>query len=374
MRAALAAGLLLLATACGAAGGGLGGSTAAVVNGEEISMGLLEEVVGNQLEAAGSPQGTDRTTAVEQGQRQALSLLIQATIVRQAAAERDISVTDEEIQAAFDQQAAFQEGGAEELTQRVSQIGFTDELAHDVLFRSIALQGKLEEAAGADIEISEEELRATYEQRREQYVDVPAVRHILVDSEAEAREIIELLESGEAEFAELAQQRSTDSGSADLGGDLGAAPASRYVEPFAEAVREAEVGQVVGPVETQFGFHVIEVTQRETRSFEEVRDSLREELVNQRRQGVLQELATTLFTEAEVEVNSRLGRWDAQNASVVAGDPLVPSSQSTGGAVPPGQIAPPGGGQQAPPGQGQQAPPGQGQQQPPPSPAATPGS
>lgn len=88
-------------------------------------------------------------------------------------------------------------------------------------------------------------------------------RHILVGTQAEATEILAALEAGES-FAMLAQTLSTDS-SAPNGGELDWAPISRYVKEFADAVRDAEIGAYVGPISTQFGYHVVQVRAREDR-------------------------------------------------------------------------------------------------------------
>jgi len=97
-------------------------------------------------------------------------------------------------------------------------------------------------------------------------------RHILIrapEGDAEARrqarqEALELkrqLEQG-ADFATLAREHSDDPGSARRGGDLGWFGRGRMVEPFEEAAFSAPIGRVVGPVETRFGYHLIEVTGR----------------------------------------------------------------------------------------------------------------
>jgi peptidyl-prolyl cis-trans isomerase C len=85
------------------------------------------------------------------------------------------------------------------------------------------------------------------------------VRHILVETEAKAQAIIDELESG-GDFAELASTRSTDPGSAALGGDLGYFTRGQMVLPFEEAAFAIAVGEFGHtPVETQYGWHVIKV-------------------------------------------------------------------------------------------------------------------
>ena len=82
--------------------------------------------------------------------------------------------------------------------------------------------------------------------------------HILVGTIELALEMIELLESGE-DFALIAEEVSLDR---TPGGDLGCSPASRYVVPFAEATLTAPIGELFGPVETEFGFHIMIINER----------------------------------------------------------------------------------------------------------------
>lgn len=88
---------------------------------------------------------------------------------------------------------------------------------------------------------------------------LPCVSHILVETEDEANQLLAELEGG-ADFGELAAANSTDPSAATNGGDLGCAPSANYVPPFAEAVDNAEEGVYVGPVQTDFGFHILIVT------------------------------------------------------------------------------------------------------------------
>ena len=93
-------------------------------------------------------------------------------------------------------------------------------------------------------------------------------RHILVETEEEANEILAALQSGES-FALLAQARSSDTGSGQRGGELGWNPVDLYVPEFAEALRTGEIGALLGPVETDFGFHIIQIIAREDREVDE---------------------------------------------------------------------------------------------------------
>lgn len=95
------------------------------------------------------------------------------------------------------------------------------------------------------------------------------IRHILVDTEEQANDVIAALNSGDS-FADLAAALSKDPGSGSRGGELGWAPILNYVKPFTDAVRDAAIGEIVGPVQSEFGYHIIQVRAREDR---EVTDS-----------------------------------------------------------------------------------------------------
>ena len=86
-------------------------------------------------------------------------------------------------------------------------------------------------------------------------------RHILVASEADAALARERLEAGE-DFAELAAEMSLDPGSKELGGDLGWFPRGMMTPTFEQAAFTLEPGQVSDPIQTPFGFHIIEVLER----------------------------------------------------------------------------------------------------------------
>jgi hypothetical protein len=123
--------------------------------------------------------------------------------------------------------------------------------------------------------ISEQTLRSVYELQvlreklmEDQEKDFQATetqvlaRHILVDTEAEAKSVEELLSQG-VDFGEVARKYSKDTGSGQNGGELGWAPPSNYVPEFADAVTTLPIGQISEPVKSQFGYHIIQVIARE---------------------------------------------------------------------------------------------------------------
>jgi len=83
-----------------------------------------------------------------------------------------------------------------------------------------------------------------------------SAKHILVDQEYEAQDLLQKIEKGEATFEELAQKFSKCP-SGKSGGDLGEFGKGQMVAPFEEAAFGLEVGKVSKPVQTQFGYHLI---------------------------------------------------------------------------------------------------------------------
>jgi peptidyl-prolyl cis-trans isomerase C len=117
-------------------------------------------------------------------------------------------------------------------------------------------------------------------------------RHILVESEAEAKDLIEQLKKG-GKFEELAK-KSKDPGSAQKGGELDWAGAGAYVKPFSEAMMKLEKGKMTEtPVQTQFGWHVIRLDDVRDAQFpplEQVAPQIREALQQQRVAAFAEEL------------------------------------------------------------------------------------
>src|SRR5690554_6542168 len=141
-------------------------------------------------------------------------------------------------------------------------------------------QGALAES----LEIAEDELRAYYEERAEEYArEERRAAHILVEAGDDGQETLatiqQRLADGES-FADLAEEYSVDTVSAQEGGDLGFAGRGVYDEAFEEALFALEEGEVSGPVETSFGLHLIkleEVRRSDVPAFDELREELRSE-------------------------------------------------------------------------------------------------
>lgn len=124
-------------------------------------------------------------------------------------------------------------------------------------------------------------------------------RHILVETEQQAKEVFEKIAHGE-DFTRMAKEHSKDPGSKDDGGDLGYFGRGQMVPQFEEAAFKLKKGDISDPVQTQFGWHLIKIEDRRARGappFEQVKDRLLASMIHRK----AQEVATSLREKAKLE-------------------------------------------------------------------------
>jgi peptidyl-prolyl cis-trans isomerase D len=186
------------------------------------------------------------------------------------------------------------------------------------------------EDLASKIEITDDALKQYYAENESQFVAEPQIRvsHILIEgTDDEAKALIDSaqtrIEAGE-DFAALATELSQDPGSADQGGDLGFIGRGVMVEAFEEAAFAlTEIDQVSAPIETEFGFHLIKLTDKqnvETQAFTSVRD----EVEKRYRQQEAQKL---FFDDAELLANLTFEHSESLEAAAEALDLTI---QTTG--------------------------------------------
>jgi len=149
--------------------------------------------------------------------------------------------------------------------------------------------------------ITDDLIKKEYERIKPQ---IPAkefkARHILVDKEDEAKDIIAQIKKG-GSFEKLAADRSKDTGSKARGGDLDWSPAGRYVKPFGEALSKLKKGQMTdAPVQSEFGFHVIRLDDEravKVPTMEEAKPQITQMLQQQQ----IQKVVADLRAKAKVE-------------------------------------------------------------------------
>ena len=233
--------------------------------------------------------------------------------------QSDLALAEEDVGA--DMQAASPEAKREHLISYLADIIMVTQAADkknladnpDFKRRLAFLRNKLlmgfELQQEAKTALTDEALRQTYDEAVKSMSGQEEVRarHILVESEDEAKAILEQLKGG-ADFATVAKEKSKDPGAAE-GGDLGYFTKDQMVPEFADVAFKMYPGQLSNPVKTQFGWHVIKVEDKRTRQppeFEKVKDQIEAYLARKAQSDFI----TKLRQSAKVE---RLDKAAEQN-------------------------------------------------------------
>lgn len=229
----------------------------------DIYYGIQRDSIVNQLGEEGLNQPMDRLnrTYGELLRENILDSLISNQVILNAAEEEDFG----DIDTLVDEQINMEKemSGEEGFQSNLDYMGATEE-EYKELIKDNIIVNEYRNKRMESYEVTDEEIQNFYEENQDSMLQAEA-RHILVETEEEANNVLERLENGE-DFGELATELSIDPGSAAQGGSLGYFGQGMMVPEFDEYVFSSEVGEVSEPVETIHGFHIIEVT--------DVRDSM----------------------------------------------------------------------------------------------------
>jgi foldase protein PrsA len=267
----------------------------ASVNGEKISKDELYDAM------------------VKQSGQQALDSLISQKVVELEAKKQKIAVSEKDIQNELDKYYE-QYGGKEVFNQALVQKGFT----LDQVKKDLELSVKVNKLLAPRIKISEEERKTYFEENKATFAQEKQVKasHILVDTEQKANEIKDKLAKGE-DFAKLAKENSTDPGSKGNGGDLGFFGKGQMVKEFEEAAFALKVGEISAPVKTQFGYHIIKLTEikdAKEANYEQSKDKISDILSEQKLQTEYSAWLQELYPKYKIE-NSLMKKSAADQPS-----------------------------------------------------------
>lgn len=239
-----------------------------------------------------------------------LDQLIDAALITEGAQRLGVEVTDPELQSHIDTLVRTQLGGRPDAWRRyLDQHGYPEAEIRTQLREDLRREA-VEQRLLPNPVVTPEQVSEVY---RTRYADRPIIRHILLADEPQAHRVLQRLAAGE-DFAALAVELSLDAVSARDGGNLGPYVEDAFVAPFEEAIENARDGQVLGPVQTPFGYHVIE--RQSPAVLAEVRTEIQRDLAEQREDEVLATWLAELRQQASVEVAADLGRWDAASGTV----------------------------------------------------------
>ncbi|MBE0428776.1 MAG: peptidyl-prolyl cis-trans isomerase [Thermoleophilia bacterium] len=343
--------LLILLLAAGVAAGllaGCGGlprSAVAEVNGKVITRNDLDRAMEElelQFGGQGLPEkGTDEYREVEKMQ---VEQLINMQIISFEAEEMGIMVSEAEINQQLDL-IKDQFGGEEAFRSALESQNFTEDRLKDQI-RTGLLQQRVFENITAEIEVTDEEVLEYYDQNQALFTkpETRKVRHILVGDEAAANQVIARLNAGE-DFAAVAAEVSTDPGSKDQGGDLGevATQNSGLVPEFEEAMGQLAAGQTSGPVQSSFGFHVIQVTEiipAGIPQFEEAREDVETFLRQTRQSEVAEEWLEEARSRYDIVYAEGYGPEEPASTETAPPDDLIVPPENQGAEPLPEPAAP----------------------------------
>ncbi len=304
-------------------------ASAAVVGEDSITADQLQERVERGL---ADPQAAQQLAGDRTGyQQEVLGQLVNRELLEVATDREGISVTDGDVEAEL-QQIAEENGGIEALEEQAAQSGLPREDLRNVV-RDVVLEQQLGDALTEDVDIPEADLQAAYDQNLRNFDQVDS-RHILLEDEASARRVLDLVVADPDSFPTLAADLSIDPGSKDAGGELPLSGRGAFVAPFEEALFSTPPGEFT-VVQTGFGWHVIQVQERVTTTLEQARRDLRRQLLGEQRLNAVRERLREVAAEVGVTINPRFGEWDAEQGAIVPSEPadgaLTPAPQPGAG-------------------------------------------
>ncbi|WP_306007577.1 peptidylprolyl isomerase PrsA [Bacillus sp. MMSF_3353] len=227
------------------------------------------------------------TQMKQQGGSQVLQRMVMEKVLI-----KNYKVDDKEVDKKFDE---TKKQVGDQFDTLLKQQGMKEETFKNTIRASLAQEKAIEKT------ITDKELKDNYK---------PEIKasHILVKDEATAKKVKEELGQGKS-FEELAKQYSEDTGSKEKGGDLGFFGPGKMVKEFEDAASKLKKDEVSEPVKTQFGYHIIKVTdiKEPEKSFEQSKADIKKELIAKKMQDgeFMNDLMTKEIKKADVKVDDK---------------------------------------------------------------------
>lgn len=260
----------------------------------KITKGDVDEIADPYLQQYGTDYDTNESLKeqVKALRTQALNLLVEEQIMIKKAEEFGVTPTQEEIDTEVNEYIESMKetyGGEESFNSALEEAGMTLEEYTTKLTENIKSQivtEKVTDELFKDINVTDDEIKTYYDENKDSFGEANA-EHIVVSDEAKAKEIRERLVNGE-DFATVAKEVSEEPAAAESGGDLGVIKfnTTEYDQDFVAGLKVLKEGEISEPVKSQFGYHIIRATNVKQGTFDEVKDSIKTTLENEKKNEI----------------------------------------------------------------------------------------
>ena len=298
----------------------------ATVNGSGIIVGNYEKVLGLNKQSMEAYYGnTIWDQEIEEGvkykdkfKEMILDQMIYTEVIYEAAKKENLLPTEEEVNKSIEEfNTSIKDNDA--YKKQLKELGIDDNFLKYQFERNLA-SDNYKEKFNKDNSVTNDEIKKYYDENKDDfYIDQVEASHILIktiddedkklsdekkaEAKKKAEEVLAKAKAGE-DFSELAKEYSQDTVSAKNGGDLGFFKKGEMVKPFEEAAFSMKVGEISDLVESDFGYHIIKVTDKEDRqkTFDEVKETIRKTLQDEKCDAQVEKLKE----EAKVEKNEEI--------------------------------------------------------------------
>lgn len=277
------------------------GKTVALVNGEGIKSSEFtkryEARKNYYIDKAGDesfldkPSGKDNLTIDDYIKKTVLDEMVDYKIIEEDAKKMGIEIDSKLVDKKF---AELKKDLGEKYKEDQKKLGIKDSYYKDKIVEQEYLKAHEKKVKSA-FEVNDEELKKYYEENKNEYY-LAKVSHILLKTEKEANQVYG--ELSENNFGELAKKYSKDQNSKESNGFLGEFKSGIFEESVDDEIKNLNAGQISKPVKSKLGYHIIRVDEKKTQAFSDVKDSIRNEILNKKYQAYLKNLKE----KSEVEI------------------------------------------------------------------------
>ncbi len=289
---------------------------AARVNGVDIPITKFDSQVQTVIQQYASQGVVLQDNDMAQVRSKVIDNLVGQELLFQDAVKKGMSVSDEEISSQMEAiKKQFKDD--QEYENALNSQGITEEFLKEDLKMNLLLNKYIEQTFKPQVKVTDEDDAAFYGQNPQYFSQSEQIRasHILIQvkedaddaAKAEARKKIETVQkrlSNGEEFSDLAREVSEGPSSTN-GGDLGFFGRGQMVKPFEDAAFALKKGQISGIVETQFGYHLIKLTDKKEAGlvpYEKVKGQIHDHLFQTKLGNIIQEYIEKLKPDAEIEI------------------------------------------------------------------------